>query len=134
MANDGIGLINKINAVLAYCNQTNCKDCELDVDSCVDDKYTADNYITAYDMLFGNKEPSEEETDNVNHPQHYTYGKYECIDVMTDIFGSEAVKDFCVCNAFKYLWRHKHKNNLEDIKKAKWYVDKYIELSGVDEK
>ena len=131
MANDGIGLINKINAVLAYCGKTPCSDCALGNNSCVDDKYTADDYIVAYDILFGNNEKPEKKTDNVNHPQHYTHGKYECIEVMTDIFGPEAVKDFCICNAFKYLWRHKYKNGVEDIKKAKWYVDKYIELSGV---
>lgn len=133
MANDGIGLINKINAVFAYCSKTPCSDCMLG-DRCINDKYTADDYILAYDILCINSEILEKKTDNINHPQHYTYSKYECIEVMTDIFGPEAVKDFCICNAFKYFWRHKHKNGLEDIKKAKWYVDKYIELSGVDEK
>lgn len=131
MANDGIGLINKINAVLAYCGKTPCSDCVLGDSLCVDGKYTADDYIAAYDILFGNNGKPEKKTDNVNHPQHYTHGKYECIEVMTDIFGPEAVKDFCIYNAFKYLWRHKYKNGVEDIKKAKWYVDKYIELSGV---
>lgn len=134
MADNEVSLINKINAVLAYCNDTPCQSCRLGGDLCVDDKYTVDDYIVAYDILFSNSEKKEKKTDNVNHPQHYIYGKYECIDVMTDIFGPAAVKDFCICNAFKYLWRHKHKNGLEDIKKAKWYVDKYIELSGVDEK
>ena len=34
----------------------------------------------------------------------------------------------CICNAFKYLYRHNRKNGIEDIKKAKWYIDKYIEI------
>lgn len=67
--------------------------------------------------------------DNVNHPSHYATGKYECIDVMLEIFGVEAVKTFCLLNAFKYNYRSGRKNGLEDIKKAKWYIDKYIELS-----
>lgn len=67
--------------------------------------------------------------DTVNHPHHYCTGKYECIDVMIEIFGVEAVKTFCLLNAFKYIYRHNNKNGLEDIKKAKWYIDKYIELS-----
>lgn len=67
--------------------------------------------------------------DNVNHPSHYATGKYECIDVMLEIFGVEAVKTFCLLNAFKYNYRTGNKNGLEDIKKAKWYIDKYIELS-----
>ena len=66
--------------------------------------------------------------DNVNHPSHYETGKFECIDVMIETQGVEAVKAFCLCNAFKYLYRHNGKNGVEDIKKAKWYIDKYLEL------
>ena len=69
------------------------------------------------------------ENDIVNHPGHYETGKFECIEVMQEALGVDAVKDFCVCNAFKYLYRHKRKNGLEDIKKAKWYIDKLLELS-----
>lgn len=67
--------------------------------------------------------------DVVNHPSHYETGKFECIEVMEEALGKEAVKNFCICNAFKYLYRHKNKNGLEDIKKAKWYLDLYIKLS-----
>ena len=73
---------------------------------------------------FANEEPV---VDNVNHPSHYT-GKYECIDVMIETQGVEAVKAFCKCNAFKYIYRADRKNGLEDIKKARWYLDKFIEL------
>lgn len=68
-------------------------------------------------------------TDNVNHPTHYNHGKYECIDVMIDTFGKQAVADFCKCNAFKYQWRAEQKNGIEDYKKADWYIKKYIELT-----
>lgn len=62
--------------------------------------------------------------DNVNHPSHYEgHTSLECIDVMELTFGGNAVMDFCLCNAFKYLWRHKHKNGKEDIEKARWYVN-----------
>lgn len=67
-------------------------------------------------------------SDNVNHPSHYETGKFECIEVMLETQGKEAVKSFCVCNAFKYLYRHKNKNELEDIKKAVWYLKKFIDL------
>ena len=49
---------------------------------------------------------------------------------MLETQGTEAVKDFCICNAFKYLYRHKNKNGIEDIKKADWYLKKYIELAS----
>lgn len=67
--------------------------------------------------------------DYVNHTCHYDTGKFECIEVMQETQGVEAVKKFCICNAFKYLYRHAKKNGLEDIKKAQWYLNKYIELS-----
>lgn len=66
--------------------------------------------------------------DNVNHPSHYKTGKFECFDVMKEALGDDSVKDFCIVNAFKYIYRHKRKNGIEDIKKAKWYIDKYLEL------
>ena len=63
--------------------------------------------------------------DPVNHPSHYEKEcSLECIDVMEAVFEYDAVFDFCVCNAFKYLWRHKSKNGEEDIKKAEWYINK----------
>lgn len=71
-------------------------------------------------------------SDNVDHPNHYA-GKYECIDVMESLYGTEAVKDFCLLNAFKYIWRTQKKNGLEDIKKATWYLKKYVKLSEGDE-
>lgn len=69
------------------------------------------------------------EPDNVNHPKHYE-GKFECIDAMVECFGVDAVADFCLGNAFKYLWRcmKKHDEPTEDIKKAHWYLSKWIEL------
>lgn len=66
--------------------------------------------------------------DVVNHPSHYETARFECIDVMVETQGVEAVKHFCLCNAFKYLYRHNRKNGLEDIRKAQWYINKYIEL------
>lgn len=65
----------------------------------------------------------------VDSPRHYTNSRIDCIDAMLDTQGLEAVRSFCICNAFKYIWRHNTKNGLEDIKKARWYLDKYIELS-----
>ena len=68
--------------------------------------------------------------EEINHPDRYASGKFECIDVMLDVFGADAVKHFCILNAFKYLWRAKKKSGVEDIKKAVWYLNKFIELGG----
>ena len=60
--------------------------------------------------------------DTVNHPTHYTECSLECYEVMLAVFGRKAVTDFCIINAFKYLWRHKYKNGLEDLQKAEQYL------------
>ena len=70
--------------------------------------------------------------DAVSRPAHYAKTSIECIDAMIETQGVEAVKAFCVCNAFKYLWRHNRKNGDEDIKKASWYLNKAVELMGGD--
>lgn len=67
--------------------------------------------------------------DKVNHPAHYNSGKaqcgcgkrIECIDVTRHM-------DFNLGNAIKYIWRHSHKNGLEDLKKARWYLDDAIKM------
>lgn len=76
------------------------------------------------------------ENDMVNHPHHYqSYNpelQIECIDAMRAAYGDEDVKSFCLCNAFKYLFRCYDKGRNEDIKKAQWYLDKFMELGGMD--
>lgn len=66
--------------------------------------------------------------DPVNHPNHYCQGGIECIDAMEAAFGKQVVANFCICNVFKYIFRYKNKNRLEDVKKANWYLKKYLEL------
>lgn len=67
--------------------------------------------------------------DMVNHPAHYETNGIECIDAMIASQGAEAVRNYCVCNAFKYIWRHQHKGkSVEDIQKAIWYLNRYLNL------
>lgn len=71
------------------------------------------------------------EQDNVNHPAHYTSGGIECIDGMIAAFGREYVMHYCLCNAFKYIWRCEHKGKrVEDIQKAVWYLNKWKSLAS----
>jgi hypothetical protein len=121
----------KRDRIREYCYNKNCDQCPLynviqGSEKCFEDDADIDRN---YAILFGNKDETTEETpDNVNHPSHYETGKFECIDVMIETQGVEAVKSFCLCNAFKYLYRHKNKNGVEDVKKAIWYLNKFIEL------
>ena len=66
--------------------------------------------------------------EQVNHPNHYNQGQYECIAVMESIYGIEATMNFCLLCAFKYTWRTNDKDGIQDIDKAIWYLKKYKEL------
>lgn len=72
----------------------------------------------------------------IDHPSHYNQGSIECIDAMVAAFGASAVKHFCTANAFKYIWRAGRKNEgaseLADLQKARWYLDKAIELIDIN--
>lgn len=69
-----------------------------------------------------------ENSDLINKPYHYSFGKIECIDALEaatcNLTGIEAI---CTANAIKYLWRWKQKNGVEDLKKAQWYINKLIQ-------
>lgn len=58
--------------------------------------------------------------DNVNYPKHYTQQPVECIEFTQRL-------NFCMGNAFKYIWRHGEKNGAEDLKKAEWYLRRQME-------
>ena len=67
--------------------------------------------------------------DSVNRPAHYASGKFECIDILKDIFTPEQFEGFCLGNTVKYIWRAGKKDptkKLEDIKKSRWYLDTLI--------
>lgn len=66
--------------------------------------------------------------DNVNHPKHYKETSMECIETMIIAFGAEAVAMNCCINAYKYLFRYTSKNGIEDLNKAKWYLNKCWEI------
>lgn len=72
-----------------------------------------------------------EKEDVINHPNHYCReDAMECIDEMVAIFGKPRVRDFCICNVWKYRYRANNKNGEEDLKKSDWYLKKYLELGG----
>ena len=61
-------------------------------------------------------------SDNIKEPKHYTQYKIEPID-----FIIENQLDFCPGNIIKYVLRYNLKNGVEDLKKAKQYIDFLIE-------
>lgn len=65
--------------------------------------------------------------DTVNHPEHYTAGNIECIDAIRECLGGDGFVAYCNGNALKYLWRWRHKGGKEDLRKAKWYIERMID-------
>ena len=134
-----------------YCNSIDdCDDCELmkkydrdtseftDQYSCIFHKMSDDMLNQCYNWYKEldpaacenaeakccNKEPN---VDMVNHPSHYTQGGIECIDALKAATVSKTGIDaVCTANAIKYLWRYEEKNGIEDVKKARWYIDRLI--------
>lgn len=67
--------------------------------------------------------------DPVNHPSHYTAGGVECIDAIeAALIGyKDPVKAWLIGQVIKYVWRAPLKGNaLEDMKKARFYLDRAI--------
>ena len=135
-----------------YCdNRTfNCTDCPLskkydketneytDTYACVFDEMSDDMLNKCYNW-YKELDPAacenaqaeccdkEPNADMVNHPSHYTQGGIECIDALKAATVSKTgIEAVCTANAIKYLWRYEEKNGIEDVKKARWYIDRLI--------
>lgn len=64
----------------------------------------------------------ERQVDFVNRPPHYKQHPtgIECIQVVEHL-------PFLEGNIIKYVWRWRDKGGVEDLEKAKWYLDRLIE-------
>ena len=76
------------------------------------------------------EEARQVEKDAVNNPSHYASGGIECIDAMQAMLTREEFIGYLRGNIFKYQWRYKLKNGIEDLKKAQWYANRLIELES----
>ena len=111
--------------------------CIVDVQSDPDSRFPLPNKFYVYGKngerymipsIFIDKILTKKTKDNVNHPNHYNQNGMEVWDVIkaftSDISGVEA---FYAGNVIKYVLRWNHKNGIEDLEKAKVYIDKLIE-------
>lgn len=65
----------------------------------------------------------------VEKPSHYATGEIECWDAMLAARGPKAVLDYCMCCAFKYIWRAGRKDcMIQDLQKSIRYLEKAIEI------
>ncbi|WP_446662974.1 DUF3310 domain-containing protein [Geobacillus sp. CCR] len=68
--------------------------------------------------------------DNVDHPNHYTVGGIETYDFIAAKLTKEQLEGYLTGNIIKYISRYQYKNGVEDLKKARWYLEKLIALKG----
>ena len=82
------------------------------------------------DRYYDNRDPKEVPyapgPDPVNKPQHYRVGEVEAIDYINQQLGGEGIRHYLEGNILKYMHRWRFKNGVEDLRKAKWYLDKLI--------
>ena len=79
------------------------------------------------------KKPTQLQFDPVHFPQHYNEGGIEAIDAITASMSLNEFKGYLKGNVLKYVWRYAYKKKpLEDLNKAKWYLEKLISLHEDD--
>ena len=72
--------------------------------------------------------------DNVNNPKHYNKHGIECIDAIQASMSDKEFVGYLKANVVKYMWRYDYKGKpLEDLKKARWYLDKLIYCISIQE-
>ena len=119
-----------VRALVKFCDEYHdCNICLLEKFSggvmCDFDEWSDDKLAIAYDHVYKNMD--ENIPDMVNHPQHYTQGGIECIDALkAATVGKRGIEAVCVANVIKYLWRYEEKNGIEDVRKAKWYIERLL--------
>nr|DAV07602.1 MAG TPA: nucelotide kinase [Caudoviricetes sp.] len=106
------------------CNEADCKECPFGV-TC-DETDGDDKEFVEYLKVFV-KENSKT-ADNVNSPNHYklTGLDVEVIDVIRAFISPEEFKGYCKGNVIKYVTRENKKNEMEDLRKAKKYLEYVI--------
>lgn len=72
-------------------------------------------------------EKIEKTADPVVHPNHYCQGGIECIKAIEASMTPSEFQGYCKGNVMKYIWRWQEKNGLEDLKKARVYLNWMIE-------
>lgn len=116
-------------AVVSYNESKNGKNNSLIVHGNKEELKKVAEFVNGmYDKPVNDDDNDEGAADMVNEPPHYIHGM-ECIDEMVLVFGKEAVKNFCLCNAWKYRYRAPYKGDIEEnMEKSRWYLNKYKEL------
>lgn len=136
-----------VRTLVKFCDECNgCDVCLLEKFSggviCDFDEWSDDKLAIAYDHVYKNSEARldgghlkdaelniepENKPDMVSHPKHYNQGGIECIDaIKAATVGKRGIEAVCVANIIKYCWRYEEKNGIEDVRKAKFYIERLL--------
>ena len=77
------------------------------------------------------EETNFHERDMVNNPPHYNQDSIECIDAIASAT-DEGFQYYLQGNIIKYLWRYRYKSGVQDLQKAKWYLERLIQVRSDD--
>lgn len=72
------------------------------------------------------KECAEEKFEKAINPSHYKDKAIETIDIIKSELTTDGFEGFLAGNVLKYVSRYRNKNGIEDLKKAKWYLERLI--------
>lgn len=113
----------------------NCEDCDCaeldDRDEKDDDSCEAEEHPEWPHPIEEDIKPDSSQYEYVNGPAHYN--GTECIENMRKLYGDDAVRWFCICNAYKYRFRDGSKPGVtaeQDKEKAHWYEDYAANMMG----
>ena len=117
--------MNEKSAFCQYCKRNgsrdDCIDCSAQFDPAGKRISPPSNYVPN-----SNDNP-------VEHPAHYTSGGIECIEAIKASMGTDSFQDYCKGNIIKYIWRWRSKGGVEDLKKARVYLDWLIQSADTYE-
>lgn len=134
-----------VRTLVKFCDeQERCVGCLLEKfpsTTCDFGEWSDDKLANAYEQVHKNGEArldgshlkneevkiADNVPDVVSHPKHYTQGGIECIDALkAATVGKRGIEAVCVANIIKYCWRYEEKNGIEDIRKAKFYIERLL--------
>lgn len=133
---EDVGRKRAISFARRLCKEIECVDCPLtsSFETCRPfEEMSNEEIVAATHKLIERWDKGRTKADAV-HPNHYKLPNgMQVVDVEVAMLGKAAVQEHCLCTAVEYILRHKGKNGAEDIRKAHWWLSKWVELEDTNE-
>ena len=94
----------------------------------IDDGYFSDELLEAF-VCHMRGDSDDMTSDDIEHPDHYTFGPVECFELMRAIEGDERAAGFAIGSCWKYMYRHNRKGqDIKDLGKVAQFAKMYREV------